>query len=68
MERRIYVTLVDGDISRYVYEVGEYSDGVKEHSHYGLIKKMTEEEYAKFKAVVEELYPDTCKFDFDVKF
>lgn len=92
MERRIYVTLVDGEVSRYVlgritgmltaickedpasnagygiYKVGEYSDGVKEHSHYGLIEKTTEEEYAKFKAIVEALYPDACKFDVDVKF
>lgn len=92
MERRIYVTLVDGEVSRYVlgritgmltaickedptsnagygiYKVGEYSDGVKGHSLYGLIEKTTEEEYAKFKAIVEALYPDACKFDVDVKF
>ena len=90
MERRIYVTLVDGEISKYVlgritgmltaickedptsnagygiYKVGEYSDGVKEHSYYSLIEKTTEEEYSKFKAIVEALYPDACNFD--VKF
>lgn len=93
MERRIYVTLVDGDISRYVlgritgmltaickedptsnagygiYKVGEYSEGMRrENTHYGLIEKTTEEEYAKFKAIVEALYSDACKFDVDVKF
>lgn len=92
MERRIYVTLVDGDISRYVlgritgmltaickedptsnagygiYKVGDYPAAMSENTYYGLVEKTTEEEYAKFKAIVEALYPDACKFDVDVKF
>lgn len=92
MERRIYVTLVDGEVSRYVlgritgmltaickedptsnagYSIYGYSASSNDldgHTCYGLVEKTTEEEYSKFRAIVEALYPGVCAFDVDVKF
>lgn len=87
MERRIYVTLVDGEVSRFVlgritgmltaickedptsnagYSIYRYSASSYDWDGqicYGLIERTTEEEYSKFKAIVEALYPGKCEFD-----